>query len=252
MRNTPLSGEPLKASLRDQLIHDLVSPSLVLDLILRQKWDESLDLQQLRALLEQVRKNIHESLALLRESADSKPLPKISGSKSFELSEANRDLTRLKNVPESTRPGNDPRTTRHLEEPQGIWIVVDDDPIIHQLWKKHWSHLQSQAMDPSATRAIASTSRPQLLHYHSPEEALAAYPTLLISSPPDTSISWWVDYRYASKENQALDGLDLIERLAVADSATLVTSDWKAPEVLIRAKRLGCQTLDKAFLFDAR
>lgn len=251
MRNTHLSGEPFKASLRDQLIHDLVSPSLVLDLILRQNWDESLDLQQLRALLEQVRKNIHESLALLRESAEPKPLSKRSNSKSPELSEANLELTRLKNVPESTRTGNDPRTTRHLEAPQGIWIVVDDDPIIHQLWKKHWNHLHSQLQDSSATRTVVSASRPQLLHYHSPEEALAAYPTLLVSSPPDTSISWWVDYRYASKEDQALDGLDLIERLAVADSATLVTSDWKSPEVLIRAKRLGCQTLDKAFLFDA-
>ena len=111
-----------------------------------------------------------------------------------------------------------------LEVTEGeVWVILDDDSCIHELWRRRLS--------PSPV---------SLVHLHSTQALLEWYR----SNFHLENIRYLVDYEFAGESET---GLDVIDRLSIAQESILSTSRSGEEAVRSRAEKLGVSILPKEF-----
>lgn len=126
----------------------------------------------------------------------------------------------------NTTPAPEWFRTRVPVPTEGTLVVLDDDPTIHNVWDIRFANFF-----PEKTQV-------QLLHFDDAETFLNYEHAAL------DSVHYLVDYELLGSQ---ISGLDAIEKLDIADLATLVTSRYEDPLVRARCVKLGCKILPKSY-----
>lgn len=205
--------------LLDAIAHDLASPYLALGYLVSQPGmtPETLDiLRRSRDSIDRCLKRIRETKSYAQARIFGTESPQPGSAHTYALTYGNRALAEA------------------LSGKWDVWVVVDDDPLIHKRWDE-----------------IAKTAarEPVMIHYPSPRPAIRDYSKLLERLPTDCKMHWWIDLNFGVYDSGCRDGIDLIETLGVSQTATLVTSEPLSKEILARSPKAGLAVLQKIHLF---
>ncbi len=109
-----------------------------------------------------------------------------------------------------------------------VFVVLDDDASIHQLWRKRFDF------------QFGGLANSSVIHFTSPEDLLNWY----VEQPQAflNRTRYLVDFEFPGN---AMNGLDVVEKLGIAANSTLVTSRDEDMELRKRCLQLGVKILPK-------
>lgn len=115
-------------------------------------------------------------------------------------------------------------------EPQSVVIILDDDPSIHQIWKKRLAPLEKLGI--------------VVHHFYQASELCEFTRELSQAATTGGHVMNLIDYELIGSGKT---GLDVISELGIAKSSVLVTSRADEPHILSECLKLGLRLIPKAY-----
>ncbi len=125
-------------------------------------------------------------------------------------------------LPETTTPKW--FLSKLIVSPEDVIAILDDDESIHQVWDKRFKDVYANL---------------KFINHYNPQDLLTSHKDNL------SSINFFlIDYEFIGYNE---NGLDIIEKLNIADRSYLITSRYEDFHIRTRCEKIGLKIIPKAF-----